>query len=80
MASQEQRICVSNKKRSVSAGAMPMGGLAELKRRKQEKERAERGDTSAGAAAEEESKPSEPAEAQQQPGELKHVSVRARIF
>ncbi len=52
------------------AGAMPTGGLAELKRRKQEKEQAER--ASAGVKEE---KPSE-APAEQKPGELQHVSLR----
>lgn len=57
-----------------------MGGLAELKRRKQEKERAERG--GAGVEVEEEKKKpsdSETAE-EQQPGQLKHVSLRPREF
>lgn len=52
-----------------------MGGLAELKRRKQEKELAERGGAD---AAEEKSKPSE-AEEGQQPGQLKHVSLRSLL-
>lgn len=63
------------------AGAMPMGGIAELKRRKQEKELAERGGAEAAQAEEEaeEEKPSETA-VEQQPGQLKHVSLRTRNF
>lgn len=48
---------------------MPMGGLAELKRRKQEKEEAER----AGPGPVQEEKPSEAA-VEQKPGQLQHVS------
>jgi len=54
---------------------MPVGGLAELKRRKQEKEEAER--ASAGVAKEENPSPSE-APAEQKPGELQHVSLVRR--
>lgn len=55
-----------------TAGAMPMGGLAELKRRKQEKEEAERG--SAGVKEDEQSE----APAERKPGELQHVSCLVR--
>lgn len=53
----------------VVTGAMPPGGLAELKRRKQGAERAASGDVKDNA---DEKTPEEPAE--QQPGELQHVS------
>lgn len=54
------------------AGAMPFGGIAELKRRKKEQEEAEK----AAAGVVEEQKPSEAAlEQKQQPGQLQHVSL-----
>lgn len=55
-------------------GAMPMGGLAELKRRKQEKEEAERA-AAGGPSAQETSDTA--AAVEQKPGELQHVSLSA---